>query len=140
MFAKLKTALKSRLGASVLTAAVTLTALVAVAYAQVGGIFPTVLTAFGARGSVSGQVIVTARLTRLFGGQPLGGQRLNVYVLRDGGSSPLGVVWTDGNGYARLTLNRGTLPQPGTYQIGWQYDGNGVYSRPLPVSAVTLTR
>jgi hypothetical protein len=142
MLAKLKTVLKSRLGVSILTAAITLTALAAVVYAQAGGIFPTVLTASNSSGRVTGPVVVavSARLTKLFGGQPIGGQRLNVYLLRDGGSTPLGTVYTDARGQAMLVLDRRTFSQPGTYQIGWQYDGNGVYARPLPVSTATLTR
>lgn len=142
MFTKLKTILKSHIGVSVLTATITLTALVAVAYAQVNGVFPTVLTASNSSGRVSGPIVVavSARLTKLFGGQPISGQPLKVYLLRDGGSTPLGTVWTDARGYALLTLDRAKFPQPGTYQIGWQYDGNGVYARPLSVSTATLAR
>jgi len=140
MFEKCKAILKRRLSVSALTVALAITVLAVAAYAQVGGIFPTVLTAYGANGRVTGSIVVTARLTRLFGGAPIGSQRLQPYILRDGGSSLLGAVYTDSNGYARLTISRGTLPQRGTYYIGWRYDGNGVYSRPLPTSAVTVTQ
>lgn len=115
-----------------------LVSLVAVAYAQVGGIFPTVLIANNTTGSRNGQIVVNARLTRFFGGAPISAQRLQPYIMRDGGSTTLGPVYTDSNGYARLTLQRGQLPA-GNYAIGWQYDGNGVYSRPLAVSSVTVT-
>ncbi len=139
MFEKCRTVLKRRLSVSAL--AVTLAVIVSaiVVYAQVGGIFPTVLTAYSASGRVTGSIVVTARLTRFFGGAPIASQRLQPYIVRDGGSSTLGAVYTDNNGYARLTLLRGALPKTGTYYIGWRYDGNGVYSRPLPVSAVTVT-
>jgi len=140
MFEKCRAMLKRRLSVFALTVALAVTGLAVAAYAQVGGIFPTVLTAYGASGHVTGQIVVTARLTRFFGGAPIVSQRLQPYILRDGGSSPLGAVYTDNNGYARLTLLRGALPQRGTYYIGWRYDGNGVYSRPLSVSAVTVTQ
>ncbi len=142
MFTKWKTTLKSRVGVSVLTAVITLSALAAVVYAQVNGIFPTVLTASNSSGRVSGPVVVavSARLTKLFGGQPIGGQSLKVHLLRDGGSTLLGTVWTNAQGNTLMTLDQAKFPQPGTYQIGWQYDGNGVYARPLLVSTATLTR
>ena len=140
MFEQIKSVMKKRLSISVLAVVVAAGGLTVIAYSQVGGIFPTTLTAYSASGSVNGQIVVSARLTRFFGGAPIGAQRLQPYILRDGGSTPLGSVYTDGNGYARLTLSRGTLPQAGTYYIAWQYDGNGVYSRPLSVSTVTGTR
>lgn len=140
MFGIKKSVLKKRLSVSVSVALLAVAGLTAIVYSQVGGIFPTVLTAYSASGSVTGQIVVSARLTRFFGGAPIGAQRLQPYILRDGGSTPLGSVYTDSNGQARLTLARGTLPQTGTYYIGWQYDGNGVYSRPLSVSSVTVTR
>ncbi len=140
MFEKCRAMLKRRLSVSVLTLTLAAPVLAVAVYAQVGGIFPTVLTAYGASGRVTGSIVVTARLTRFFGGSPIGSQRLQPYIVRNGGSSPLGAVYTDSNGYARLTLLRGALPQAGTYYIGWQYDGNGVYSRPLSVSTVTVTQ
>ena len=108
-------------------------------YSQVGGYIPTVLTPYAASGRASGQIVVSARLTRFFGGAPIVAQRVQPYIVREFSATPLGAAYTDANGVARITLLAGTLPV-GTGYIAWDYAGNGVYSRPLPISAVTVSR
>jgi hypothetical protein len=108
-------------------------------YAQVGGYIPTVLTPSNASGRVGGPIVVSARLTRLFGGAAVGYQRVQPYIVREFSSTPLGAAYTDANGVVRVTIPAGSLPL-GTAYIAWEYAGNGVYSRPLSISNVMVSR
>lgn len=111
--------------------------LAAVVNSQVSGIFPTQLTPVSAL-TKDNQVVATARLTRVFDGRPIGSQPIRPYLLMPSSSIPLGVTYTDSNGYARITFSRSMLPQGQQFNfVAWRYDGNGIYSAPLPISLVT---
>ncbi len=87
------------------------------------------------------QLVVSARLTRYFGGTPISAQKLRPFIITQSYSVPLGVTYTDNNGVASATILRGALPSV-PYAITWRYDGNGLYMPPQPVTPIVtnLTR
>lgn len=99
------------------------------AEAQVNGTRPTRLTVLAPTVLSGNRLQVRCRLTTLSGAPLAGLYPVELYALYGSYSTRLGMANTDNNGYGYAT-DIITRPAAGTV-LGWNYAGNGAYSRPL---------
>jgi hypothetical protein len=110
-----------------------------VAIALINGRQPTKLTTTPTTGTFGRLATVRAQLTTL-DNRPIPGQPVELEILYPTYTTRLGTYYTNNNGVVTATVNLlpYDFPGRGTYNIGWTYRGNGMYSAPIPMSQISV--